>query len=75
MKRITLHNHIFIDTEERPIVPNLEFKKLCEEIDNGNYAAFDLALEKYSFIPFQISFIKELIKRTKNGRNTIQTNK
>lgn len=58
---ITLHNHIRIETDQKPIIPNIEFKKLCEEIKAGNIAAYSEIKEKYSMVPFQHSLVQQLI--------------
>lgn len=59
--RITLHNHVYIDSEEKPIIPNLEFKKLVEEVKSGNYEAYEEAKERYSLIKFQRQLIEHFL--------------
>lgn len=61
MKEVTLYNHIRIGTAEKPIIPNLEFKILCEKIKEGDVNAYQAAKEKYSLIPFQHQLIQTFI--------------
>ena len=59
--QVTLHNHVRIGTEEKPVIPNIEFKILCEKARAGNTGYYKEVCEKYSLVPFQHSFVKQII--------------
>lgn len=54
----TIYNHKAIG--DKPVIPNLEFKKMCEWIKNGNT---DLTkwTDQYSVVPEQKRLIESLL--------------
>jgi len=58
---VTLHNHVRIGTEAKPVIPNIEFKILCDKVKAGRVDYYDDIKEKYSMIPFQHGLIKQYI--------------
>jgi len=57
----TLYNHIRIEDENKPIIPNDEFKILIEKVKFGDIEYYNIIKEKYSLIPFQHGLIQQLI--------------
>lgn len=62
---VTLHNHIRIGDGSKPVIPNAEFKKLCEMAEDGNLQYCIDINEKYCMVPFQ----KQLINQLLNEKN------
>ena len=56
--RLTLHNHKFIDSEDKPIIPNEEYKKLV-------YLAKEvsLMLHKYSLVDSQKRLVEDILDK------------
>jgi hypothetical protein len=61
--KTTLYNHKFIGSEEKPLIPNIEYKKMCEAIKNGDIDAFSEANKKWTMVPAQIRLAQQLIKK------------
>ena len=58
---VTLHNHIRIGDENKPVIPNAEFKILCDKVKAGQIEYYDEVNKKYSMVPFQHQLVKQLI--------------
>lgn len=52
--KTTLHNHILIEEEGKPLVPNIIFKSLLHLITNEDNEAADYIIQNYSFTPDQV---------------------
>lgn len=63
--KTTLYNHKWIGTEEKPLIPNIEFKKMIEAIKNGDIDYYTEVKDKWTMVPFQISLAEQLIKKQK----------
>lgn len=61
---VTLHNHTRIGDDNKPVIPNIEFKILCERVKAGDIDYYKQIQEKYSLIPFQHSLIKKIYERS-----------
>ena len=60
--KTTLYNHNALGSADKPLIPNIEFKRLVEEIEKGNMSALPEALKKYSLESFQKQFVIHLQK-------------
>jgi len=67
-ERISLYNHNFIDSDGKPIIPNMYFKNLCEGIKSGEITDTKEYFNKYSFVNAQISLIEYLLEQKQNGQ-------
>ena len=56
--RLTLHNHKFIDSEDKPIIPNEEYKKLVSSAKE-----FSLMLHKYSLVDSQKRLVEDILDK------------
>ena len=68
--RITLHNHKFIDSEDKPLISNLQFKELSDKvrsIDNFDISEYK---EKYSFIPAQERILTYVFNQRNNTNHS-----
>ena len=72
----TLYNHKNLETEDKPLIKNIQFKQLLNRIRNGDTEAYNKAHEYFSFEYFQKQFLKrEYENQLKNhGNNTINNN-
>lgn len=65
MSKVTLHNHVNIGDDNKPIIPNIVFKETVEKMKAGDKEVFSQILDQYSLTPFQRRFLKDL----QNGNN------
>jgi hypothetical protein len=56
--RLTLHNHKFIDSEDKPIIPNEEYKKLVSLAKEVS-----LMLHKYSLVDSQKRLVEDILDK------------
>lgn len=63
--KATSFNHQEIVADNKPIIPNEEFKMLCNNIKSGNIYVIEEAMEKYSFVDTQKNIINQLYKQYK----------
>jgi len=56
--RLTLHNHKFIDSEDKPIIPNEEYKKLVFSAKEVS-----LMLHKYSLVDSQKRLVEDILDK------------
>jgi len=56
--RLTLHNHKFIDSEDKPIIPNEEYKKLISLAKEVS-----LMLHKYSLVDSQKRLVEDILDK------------
>lgn len=62
--KTTMHNHKELGTAEKPLVPNAEFKKLCEAAKAGKLGVLQDAKQKYTFEKTQTSLLNQLYKES-----------
>lgn len=62
--KTTLHNHVKIGTEEKPLIPNVIFKSLLILVEHKDYDAADYILKCYSLVPDQIKIYEYLKQKT-----------
>jgi hypothetical protein len=55
--KTTLHNHVKLGTEEKPLIPNKEFKTLMWLVKNK--MDYKHVLDKYTLTKFQTDLIKQ----------------
>ncbi len=60
--KATSYNHKRLDTEGKPLITNIQFKKLVERIEGGDKEAYQKALDNFSFEEKQSLVLKQLIK-------------
>lgn len=58
----TLHNHKKLGSEEKPLISNVQFKKLMERVEKGDKEAATKAKEAFSFEPTQLNLLNSKIK-------------
>ena len=61
--KTSLYNHRGIETDGKPLIPNIVFKSLLHLIMNGDFEAADYIIKNYSFVPDQVSLYKYYKKR------------
>lgn len=61
----TSYNHNIIGTEEKPLIPNLEFKLLHVALQHGDHEYYEEITEKYSFESHQKQIVEPLYKKLK----------
>lgn len=49
----TLYNHKKIDTPEKPLITNAQFKKACERVEKGELEIYDKVKKDFSMTPDQ----------------------
>lgn len=56
-KQTTLYNHKSIENNGKPLISNVQFKKLLERVTAGDFEAYNKALNAFSFEPSQQSIL------------------
>ena len=59
----TAYNHKRLDTPDKPMIKNIQFKQLMERVRAGEIEAADKAKEIFSFTPEQKSILEETLKQ------------
>lgn len=63
--KTTLYNHIQLGTDDKPLIPNKQFKLMCEELNNGNFSKYDEFDKIYTMVKDQHKLAKQIIKKYK----------
>jgi spore cortex formation protein SpoVR/YcgB (stage V sporulation) len=53
MKKTTLHNHVHIGTNEKPLIPNIIYKILIDYAEKDDFITCDEILKLYTLEKFQ----------------------
>lgn len=64
--KTTWYNHVKLGSDEKPLIPNLEFKILCEELNKGNFEIYELYDKKYTMVKDQHNHAKYIIQKMKS---------
>lgn len=62
-QKTTLYNHKELGTKEKPLISNLQYKKLLERIESGDYEAGEKAKAAFSFEEKQLSILNNQLKQ------------
>jgi hypothetical protein len=66
---VTLYNHIRIEKDDKPLVPNVIFKSLLHLIEFKDFESAEYVIKNYSFTPAQKSIYLHHINFIKNETN------
>lgn len=58
--RTTLYNHKELGNNEKPLISNVQFKRLYERVKAGEYELIDKAQESFSFAPEQLKKLQSI---------------
>ena len=61
--KTTWYNHVQLGDDEKPLIPNKEFKTLCEELNKGNFKMYDEYDKKYTMVMDQHKLAKQIIEK------------
>lgn len=60
-KPVTSYNHKTIEKDNKPLISNVQFKKLIERVEGGDKAAAEKAIQAFSFESTQLSLLYQKI--------------
>lgn len=60
--KTSLYNHKGIETDGKPLIPNIVFKSLLHLIMVKDFEAADYIIKNYSFVPDQVSLYRYYTK-------------
>ena len=60
----TAYNHKRLDEPGKPLIPNEEFKSLCDDARAGKLGVLQDAKQKYSFVKEQTDLLNQLYKKS-----------
>jgi len=63
--KTTLHNHVHIEKDGKPLIPNVIWKSLLILIDHKDFEAAKYIVDCYSLVPDQISFYNYKMQQSK----------
>jgi hypothetical protein len=65
----TLYNHNRIETDQKPLILNLQFKEACERIKQGEQGVKEDITSRYSLVPAQITLLNQLTAKFTTKQN------
>lgn len=55
----SMHNHVALGTAALPLVPNIIFKEIVEDLNKGETELYLVAKEQFSFESFQKRMVED----------------
>lgn len=62
----TLYNHNTLGTERKPLIPNIDFKRLHESLIAGEVELYERIIEVYTLESFQRHIVEPLYKKLRD---------